>query len=436
MTNDKKSFLIYIMPKKKSSSHKKKKPSSLPIVLLALLGTCVLVFFSFSLIKKTLTSKNLSNILETEWNVYRKDKPNFNGGVAMQVLTPKGDYFISTGIDKGMNNGYHFRTASVSKTFTAAGIMLLQQRGLLNIDDTITALIPGTDTPYLPETEEYNIPYKKDITIKMLLMHRAGVFDISNNEITRNRFSYNKLYVGQNYLRYTEKYDPNHTFTFDELIGVVSSNQLAFFKPGDAYHYSDTGYSMLGKIIERVSGKSFAEFVKQEFLVPNGLNDTVVVTNGSDLELPHPYAKGFDWADGEIAEVTHSNMSPHVAEGSVTTTPRDLATWAKRLFTGKAGLTKVSVQMMMDACTSTGGKATTASEYGLGLLCSKNGYGHNGAHEGYLSNMVYNPKTDVAYVIFTNIWNCQTCATNLDSLKDELKTLDEITNKVLQTLGY
>jgi len=424
------------MPKKKSSSHKKKKPSSLPIVLLALLGTCVLVFFSFSLIKKTLTSKNLSDTLKTEWDVYKKDKPNFNGGVAMQILSPKGDYFISTGMGKEMNNGYHFRTASVSKTFTAAGIMLLHQQGKLNIDDKITDVIPGTKNPYLPETEDYDIPYKNEITIKMLLMHRAGVFDVANNPIPRNRFSYAKPYVDQSYLRYTEKYDPNHTFTFDELIGVVAHNKVSFLRPGSMYHYSDTGYSMLGKIIERVSQKSFAEFVKQELLLPNGLTNTMVVVDGSDQILPDPFTKGFNWVDGQIEDVTHSNMSPHVAEGSMTTTPHDLALWAKRLFTGQAGLTKETVQLMMDACTSTGGEATTAVEYGLGLLCSQNGYGHNGAHEGYLSNMVYNPKTGVAYVIFTNIWNCQTCAKNIDSLKNELKTMDEITTKVLRTLGY
>jgi len=381
-------------------------------------------------------TEDLSKILEQGWNAYKADKPNFNGGLAMQVLTPKGDYFMSTGMEKGMNNSYRFRTASVSKTFTAAAIMLLQQKGLLNIDDKITDDIPNTTNPYLPETEDYNVPYKNEITIKMLLMHRAGIWDVSNNNVPMNTFSSDKPYVGQSYLRYMEQYDPNHTFTFDELTGVVARNQLSFFRPGSAYHYSDTGYSMLGKIIERVSQKSYAQYIKEALLVPNGLTSTMVVVDGSDQDLPGPFAKGYDWADGEIVEVTRSNMSPHVAEGSVMTTPRDLALWAKKLFTGKAGLTKDTVAKMMDACTSTGGVSTTAGEYGLGLLCSKNGYGHNGAHEGYLSNMVYNPKTGVSYVIFTNIWNCQTCATDLESIKGELKTMDEITSLVLQKLGY
>ena len=424
------------MPKKKSPSYIKRNTSSLTSVLIGLLFISILVFAGFCFIKKQVISNDLSKILEQNWNAYTQDKPNFEGGLAIQILSPKGDYFISTGMGKGMNSSYHFRTASVSKTFTAAAIMLLQQKGLLNIDDKITDTIPNTTNPYLPETEDYNVPYKNEITIKMLLMHRAGIWDVSNNNVPENTFSYNKPYVGQSYLRYMEKYDPNYTFTFDELTGVVARNQLSFFRPGSAYHYSDTGYSMLGKIIERVSQKSYAQYIKEELLVPNGLTNTMVVVDGSDQDLPTPFAKGYDWADGQIEEVTRSNMSPHVAEGSVYTTPGDLAKWAVRLFTGQAGLTKETVQVMMDSCMSTGGESTTAGSYGLGLLCSKNGYGHNGAHEGYLSNMVYNPKTGVAYVIFTNIWNCQTCATDLESIKGELNEMNEISNKLLQKLGY
>jgi D-alanyl-D-alanine carboxypeptidase len=424
------------MPRKKVTPNKKKRIVSVRTLIILICVVVFLVVIGFVLLPRQLISAELAKILENEWNAYKSDKSNFKGGLAMQILSPKGDYFIATGMGEGMNNSYHFRTASVSKTFTAAAIMLLQQRGLLNINDKITDNIPGTNTPYLPDTEDYNVPYKQDITIRMLLMHRAGIFDVSNNVIPENQFSQNKLYVGQSYLDYQKNIDPNHTFTFDELVGVVARNQLSFFQPGSAYHYSDTGYSMLGKIIEQVSKKSFANFVKTELLVPNGLNDTIVVSKGSDQTLPTPFVTSYYWTDGNNRDVTFSNMSPHVAEGSMTTTPRDLANWAKKLFTGQAGLSKDIVAQMMDACMSTGGEGTTAGQYGLGLLCSKNGYGHNGAHEAYLSNMVYNPKTGVAYVIFTNSWNCQTCSKNIDSLKGELKAMDVVTNKVLQKLGY
>lgn len=420
------------MPKKKVSSSKSKKSSALIILILCIV--LVVGFTGFFLIKQQITQSNLSKVLTDEWSSYTKDKPNFPGGVSMQIISPKGNYFISTGISN-MNNNTHFRTASVSKTFTAAAIMLLQQQGLLNIDDKITDNIPGTNTSYVPNTDDYNIPYKNEITIRELLMHRAGIFDVANNSISLNFYSWNKPYVGKSYIDYVEKTDPTHTFTFDELVGVVAKNHLSFFKPGSAYHYSDTGYSMLGKIVEQVSKKPFADFVKSELLQPNGLNNTMNVISGADQTLPAPFIKGYEWMKGQAEDVTVSNMSPHVAEGDMITTPWDLTNWAKKLFTGQAGLAKETVQQMIDACTSTGGTGTTAGGYGLGLICKNGWYGHNGAHAGYLTNMMYNPKTNVAFVISADSWNLQSEPT-LDSLVGELKEMDVVSTKVLQKLGY
>jgi D-alanyl-D-alanine carboxypeptidase len=370
----------------------------------------------------------LSKILNTEWQAYKKDKPNFNAGLAMQILSPKGDYFISTGLPD-VTSAHHFRIASVTKTFTAAGIMLLAQKGLLNIDDKITSNIPGKDIPYLPDTSEYDIPYKKDITIRMLLMHRAGIFDITNNNIPDNEFSHNHPYVGKSYLDYMEEKDSNHTFTFDELAGVNALNHLSFFVPGTTYHYSDTGYSMLGKIIERVSGKSYADFIKDELLIPNGLLNISLPWNGSDQQMPASFIKGYVWMNGKSQEVTKSNMSPHVAEGNITATPADLANWAKKLFNGQAGLSKETVEMMKSGLKKDDG---TESTYGLGIGCSSEmGCGHSGAHEGYLTNMYYDPQTNTTYVMFTNMWNLQN---GLDSLMNEIKAMTEIANKILKKI--
>ena len=376
------------------------------------------------------TKPELSKVLEDGWQAYKKDKPNFNGGLAMQILSPKGDYFISTGMGD-VTNASHFRIASVTKTFTAAGIMLLNQKGLLNIDDKITDNAPGKNIPYVPNTPGYDIPYKNEITIRMLLMHRAGVFDITNNDIPDNNFSHGEPYIGKNYLDYMKDQDKNHTFTFDELVGINAKNQLSFFKPGADYHYSDTGYSMLGEIIERVSGKSYADFIKSELLVPNGLLDTSLTWKGSDQDLPAPFVRGYVWMGGKIEEVTRSNMSPHVAEGNITATPKDLANWGKKLLRGEAGLTKTTVEMMKAGTNKGTGIAAT---YGFGIFYIPGiGYGHNGAHEGYLTYMVYNPKTDVVFVVFTNEWDLQK---GLESIKAELDAMTKITGNILKKMGY
>lgn len=376
--------------------------------------------------KNTLTKADLLKFLEIEWGSYKSDKAGFNGGLAMQILSPNGDYFISTGMaDEGMNNR-HFRIASVTKTFTAAGIMLLNQRGLINIDDKITANIPGKDIPYIPDSPEYAIPYKDEITIRMLLMHRAGIFDVSNDAIPDNEFTHGEPYAGQNYLTYILEKDKGHTFTFDELAGVNARGHLSYFKPGTSYHYSDTGYSMLGKIIERVSGKAYGDFIRDELLVPNKLTNTTAPWKGADRALPAPFIKGYVWTAGEVEDVTLSNMSPHVAEGNIISTPIDLANWCRMLFKGEAGLTKETIAMMKSGIAR---NDEMNSEYGLGLVYYPGiGYGHAGAHEGYLTLMYYDPDKDTAYVMFTNMWDCRA---GLDTIKDELKSMMKIAEKIL-----
>jgi CubicO group peptidase (beta-lactamase class C family) len=122
-------------------------------------------------------------------------------------------------------------------------------------------------------------------------------------------------------------------------------------------------------------------------------------------------------------------MSPFVANGNIISTPLELASWAKRLFTGKTVLTMHTVEMMMNGLPT---KAGSTSTYGLGIAYSpKRGYGHNGAHEGYLTNMYYKPEQDIAYVIFTNV-----LGTTSDLLGVQMVYLDSVTNKIFTEMGY
>jgi len=108
-------------------------------------------------------------MLDAKWSEYWVGKDNPIGGFMMKVSSPKGDYFASTNFHDSVNQDFHFRGASTTKTFTAAAIMLLAQQGKLNIDDVVTDLIPGKADFYLPATPDFEIPYKDQITIKLLL---------------------------------------------------------------------------------------------------------------------------------------------------------------------------------------------------------------------------------------------------------------------------
>jgi D-alanyl-D-alanine carboxypeptidase len=374
----------------------------------------------------TFTQGDLQATLEMEWQAFTSGKSNFGGGIAMQILSPRGDHFISAGMGATMDNAHHFRTASVTKTFTAAAIMLLQQRGQLNIDDKITASIPGTLTPYFP----YAIPHADGMTIRMILMHRAGVFDLTNTDIQDNAASSGKPYVGRNYIEYTLDLDANHQFTFDELFRVIERDeQIGFQPPASQYRYSDSGYSILAYIIERVSGKTYEAFIRDEFLLPNNLLSSSLPWRGTDQTLPAPFVNGYDWAGGTLRDVTVQNMSPFVGNGNLITTPLDLATWAKRLFTGNAGLTPATVEAMKAGLPS-GGNST----YGLGIkYFADRGYGHDGDHEGYITFMFYRPEQDIAYVVLVNVWDLGNFPHSIVAQHD---FMTHTANRILARMGY
>jgi len=363
----------------------------------------------------------LQYLVDREWAGYVADKEGWGGGIALRILSPRGDFFVSAGMGDNITENIHFRSASTTKTFTAASIMLLYQRGLLNIEDKITAAIPGSTEAYVT----YDIPYKDQITIRQLLEHRAGVFDVANNDIPSTE---SVPYAGKRYIEYVKEDlgQPEHTFTLDEMVKVVEDTGLYFTAPGVGFHYSDTGYSMLGKIIERVSGKSFHQFVQDNFLTPNGLSGTAFPHLGTDRYLPSPYATGYTYYQGQLYETTVDNVSPHIAEGNARSTPADLANWVRLWQRGEAGLELQYVEMMKQVKVT----GEFHQYYGLGCVFTPGlGFGHNGGHIGYLTVMRYDAAQDVAMVMFTTAFNA-------DDLEGQGNFMYDLGRKAKDLIGY
>lgn len=345
----------------------------------------------------------LQKLVETELATYKENVHDYPGGIALKVISGQESFFVSTGLGSSVTDEIHFRAASNTKTFTSTAILLLYQQGKLDINHHITDTIPGTNEPYVPNIPEYNIPFRSSITILDLLRHRAGVFDVSNENIP-DTISAQVPYKGLNYMEYIWETDASHTFTFDELVNVVAETGLSYFTPGTGYHYSNTGYSILGKIIERVSQKSYQNYMMEDVISPMGLQNTSMPVLGTDQTIPAPYASGYVLLDDSQVDVTLSNISANVAEGTLITTPDDLARFLRKLLSGQGLLSLHVVNSVMMNCLPMGN--THAGRYGCGLTYTNNlGYGHNGAHEGYLSMMVYDPDIDITIVIFTNAWN-------------------------------
>ncbi|RCR66920.1 serine hydrolase domain-containing protein [Larkinella punicea] len=313
------------------------------------------------------------------------------GGFFLQVNNPSGSTLVSTNIEPGVQGNTHYRIASLSKIFTSAAILLLQQEGKL----TITDYIPD----YLPVTPAYDIPNKNQITIKQLLQHRAGVFDITNQDIPT---TVSQPYAGKRYIDYIrdDLNQETHTFTFDELVGVVAQNQLSNFAPGTTFQYSNTGYNLLGKIIEKASGVSYSDFIRTRFLEPLQLTNTYNVWQGTDTRMKDPFVNSYLLVPGQSPiDTPEDNMSMNVTEGDMVSSPDDITRWIELLLTGKAGLTPQSIALMeeMEIADASHGV------YGLGLTFNDGmGFGHDGAHLSYISTLRYNPVTKTTVLMVAN----------------------------------
>jgi D-alanyl-D-alanine carboxypeptidase len=217
------------------------------------------------------------------------------------------------------------------------------------------------------------------------------------------------------------KSEPAHTFTFDELVGAVANCKLSYCSPGATHHYSNTGYSILGKIIERISGKSYSQFVTERILVPMGLTNSSLPFSGNDQLIPAPFVKGYYYTP-DVLECTQSNLSANVAEGTLITTPENLARYLRHLVRGEGVLTSYWINNVMLNAPKTPSDAGT---YACGMYYTQNlGYGHNGAHEGYLSRMVTDPEADITMVVFTNAWNV---SGEMDTIVEQLYQMLEET---------
>lgn len=361
--------------------------------------------------------------LDTIWQSFTSQVPGSQGGLGVYIACPKGSWFVSSGLEPGANAGYHFRAASITKTFTAAGVMLLDQQGMLDINDTITKLIPGKSIPYLPDDTVYQIPFKNRITIRQLLEHRANVFDQVNTPIPDTVSAW---YAGQvYYMAILMQMDRYHQFTLDELAALISRHQLTYGEPGIEHHYSNGGYTLLAKIIERVSGKSYHEFITDELIVKNNMNGSTLPYLATDTVLPAPFLRGYVYMNNASVDFTMFNMSFGIGEGNVISSFSDLATLYRNLFTGQSGLTTAQVTRMMECLPSN-------ESYGLGIEYTEGlGYGHTGSQFGYLTVASYDPGYDCIIVAEATLYP-------QDPLlkQAQAKSVVALLKSMKKTLGY
>lgn len=326
--------------------------------------------------------------------------------INVYVQTPTQTYFASS-VPAGrqpLTPNTFFRFASLTKNFTASAIMKMHQDGWLDYKAVITDLIPGTNQPYVPATPDWNIPNKNRITIRQLLQHSAGVIDVDNDTIPE---------LGDGYVNYQLMRDSTHQFTAEEMLKLIIDGKTrtpSYFDPGkDLYHYSNTGYFMLSRIIERVyslkagQAKTYADYLYDHITGPATKVPLPIrfPYQSSDVQLPEPNAASTTlWPLGRIDLFGRLNMSGHVGEGNGYSTMAALNTYVRSMMRGENALQPQIIKLMQtDVTKGKEGNNMGNEQYGLGTNFRQNlGYGHAGAIAGYLTHMAYDPATDVSIV--------------------------------------
>lgn len=212
----------------------------------------------------------------------------------------------------------HFRIGSITKTFTAVTLLKLEAEGRVSLDDSVEEWLPG-----LLDDDGYD---GSSITIRQLLNHTSGVFDILGDRDFVSR------YAGESF--YEHRYD---SWTPRQLVEIATSHP-PLFNPGEGWSYSNTNYVLAGMVIEAASGESYADTVEARILRPLGLRGTVVP--GVSSTLPRPHSKAYSHLfvgtpEPTIYDVTEINPSMAGAAGEIISTTRDLNVFFRELLSGR-----------------------------------------------------------------------------------------------------
>lgn len=289
-----------------------------------------------------------------------------------------------------MQTGSRMLAASVGKSFVAATVIALEQDGVLSLDDPLAR--------WLGEQPWYSrLPNHRSITLFHLLTHTAGIPD----------HVYDKAFP---HIWNRIQSDSEFRFNPSTLIEIIL-DQTALFAPGTDWAYTDTGYILLGMVIEKATGKSYYEEVSQRFLKPMALGQT---TPSNSRELVDLVA-GYTSPDNPfgLAIPTKSTTAPGVMAwnpavewtgGGLVSNAGDLARWAKQLYGGEALATDYLETLTRSVPI---GGPDSGIRMGLGVVMYQQGpfgpaWGHGGVIPGYVTSMRYYPDHELAIVFQIN----------------------------------
>lgn len=254
-----------------------------------------------------------------------------------------------------------FRIGSISKQFTAAAILLLEEQGKLNTSDFLKKYLSNSPAAW------------DSITIYHLLTHTSGI---------------------PNYTKFPEFASlTTRVMTPAEQIELFRTKPLDF-QPGTGYTYNNSAYILLGYLIEQISGNSYAWFLSQNIFQALGMEDSGY---DSHSEIIPQRASGYDMNDNRLRNTDYLDMSIPYSAGSLYSTTQDMQRWVKGLFSGKL-LSESALKKMI---------TPNKNYYGCGvinqLIDNHETILHAGGINGFNSLLLYSPDDKLTVAALSNM---------------------------------
>jgi CubicO group peptidase (beta-lactamase class C family) len=221
-----------------------------------------------------------------------------------------------------------FRIGSLTKQFTGAGVLLLAEQGKLKVDDKLSL--------YLPD-----FPRANEVTLRDLLDHTSGIHNFTEGPVI-------------------DKISATGATVKELVADIASQSPLYDFEPGKDWWYSNSNYALLGAVIEKVSGKTWGEFMKAEIFDKLGMADTAA-DNARDV-VPGR-ASGYSLIDGgpgKFRNADFTDMSVPYAAGALRSTAEDMVKWNAGLFGGKLLNPESLKEMLAPGLLRNGAETQTA----------------------------------------------------------------------------
>jgi CubicO group peptidase (beta-lactamase class C family) len=293
------------------------------------------------------------------------DRKQFMGAVLVargaEVLLDKGYGFADLELNVPASPKTKFRLGSVTKQFTAAAILLLQERGKLNVNDPVKKYMADAPAAW------------DKITVFNLLTHTSGI---------------------PNFTSFAEyaSLEPFAT-TPEQLVARFREKPLDF-QPGEDWSYSNSGYVPLGYLIEKISGESYAQFVKESIFKPLGMADSGYDSNSAIIQNR---ASGYAHGTNGLVNAGYVDMTIPLSAGGLYSTTEDLLRWEQGLFGGRL-LSAASLKAMI---------TPFKNDYAFGLqVHAVDGHQvieHGGGIEGFNTLLAYHPEDKLTVIVLGNV---------------------------------